>query len=129
MATPAFFNKELPEQPIYVQGRGLKFEFMATEDDFLIGELRNAVRGGYGGVIEITREQYDEGVKKKENSKNSSQPFQRRAEITPQWSQPTAAARPAVVLGNRQPPANLPPAEPISIPSPKVFLPKVGKLE
>lgn len=128
MATTAYFEKELPEQAIYIQGRPFKFDFLATEDDFLIAELRNAARSGVGGVIEITQQQYDEGLKKKENSKLSQPSFQRRTEIAPQWWS-GGAARPAVVVGNRPPPPNLPPAEPISVPSPKIFLPKVGKLE
>lgn len=61
-----FYSKELPDQPVYVNGFPLRFDIVETEDPTLIRELDNCVRNGMGGVVAITQEQYAEEVKKKE---------------------------------------------------------------
>lgn len=125
-----FYTKELPESPIYIQGRPFRFDFMATEDGWLISEFSNAIAQGIGGIVEITKEQYDESIKKK--SESPSQPsFQRRSEIIPSPFNHAPAARPAVVVGSnipgQRPLPSMGGAEPIVVTPPKVFLPSVGK--
>jgi len=122
-----FFAKELPDQPIYIAGRPYKFDFLATDDNWLISEFESAIRQGVGGIVEINQAQYDESLKKKTGN-SSPQLFQRATEINP--FRHAQAARPVVVVGDsvdRTITQPLGPAEPIAVTPPKVFLPKVGK--
>jgi hypothetical protein len=128
MATK-FYSKDLPDQPIYIQGRPYKFDFIATDDPWLIGEFENAIRAQTGGISEVSKEAYDEALKKKSSSAPSLPNFQRSAEIRPHQFQSQPVARAAVVVGNPAgPPPNLGPAEPIVVTPPKVFMPKVAKV-
>lgn len=127
MAESKYYLKELPEQAIYIGGKAFKFDVLETNDQWLQSELDSAIRQGIGGIISLTKEQFAEESKKKLNATQLLPSLQRQSEIRPQWSS-GGGARPAVVLGSQQKPPNLPPAEPISIPSPKIFLPKVGKM-
>lgn len=127
-----FFAKELPEQPIYISGRPYRFDFLATEDAWLIGELQNAALSGVGGIIEITKDAYDESLKKKSGTPSPPSFLNRRPElVAPQFQPPAPGARPAVLVGDNRPgrngPPPLSPAEPITVTPPRVFLPQVGK--
>ena len=79
-----FYAKEIPESPIFINGHGLRFDFMETEDSMLIAELDKCVARGVGGVMSITQEQYSEEIKKKELSAslNGSLKPQQRQEIS-----------------------------------------------
>lgn len=84
-----FYQKELPESPVYVSGHPLIFDFLETEDAALIAELDKCVMRGVGGVSSITPEQFAEEVKKKAHgnpSAGSLKPRQQRQELTAvQW--------------------------------------------
>lgn len=69
--TTKFYGKDIPEAPVYVRGTPLKFEVLETGDAVLIQELDRCIREGRGGVFEITKDQYDEGVKKKQPANGS----------------------------------------------------------
>ncbi len=80
-----FYAKEIPLSPVFIGGFPLKFEVLATEDSALITELDKCVTRGVGGVIALTKEQYDEAIKKKENetpSSLSSRPPRWRTELS-----------------------------------------------
>ncbi len=61
----SYFAKELENQPVFVFGHPMRFDFLATEDPALISELNKCAAKGVGGVISITKEHYDEELKKK----------------------------------------------------------------
>lgn len=63
-----YFKKELPDNPVYCLGQPFRFDFLATEDAVLISELDKCIRKQMGGVIAITKEEYEEELKKKEAS-------------------------------------------------------------
>lgn len=68
-----YYQKEIPESPVYVQGTPLKFDILETADPVLIEELDKCVLKGRGGVFSITAEVYAEELKKK--ASGSSLPF------------------------------------------------------
>ena len=60
-----FYRKDIPQMPVYVHGTPLKFELLETADAMLIEELDKCIAFGRGGVISITKEEFDEEAKKK----------------------------------------------------------------
>lgn len=72
-----YYSKEIPEQAVYIFGQPFRFDFLATEDVALITELDKCVRKQVGGVISITKEQYEDEVKKKSIATQSSNSFRR----------------------------------------------------
>ena len=66
-----FYRKELPTQPIYVNGRPMLFDVTATEDPVLISQLDAAIAGHRGGIESITEEEYQSEVQKKTTEKRS----------------------------------------------------------
>jgi hypothetical protein len=134
-----WYKKELPDQAVYISGRPYKFDFMATSDPWLINEFDSAIRHQSGGIVEITQAQYDESIKKKQQSPSPFNSPWRQEIRAPQFN-PAQPARAAVVVGDAPPPRNghlgLPsanfgqapaPAEPITVTPPRVFLPTVAK--
>lgn len=79
----SYFSKELPDSPIYINGQPYRFDFLATSDESLIRHLTNAAARRVGGVLVLTKQQYDEAVesKKKQKSQPSSQRRPGREEI------------------------------------------------
>lgn len=80
-----WFTKELPDAAVWIAGAPLKFEFLETADPVLIRELESCIARGVGGIIKITQEQYEEGVKKKPNgnpSGSNSRPRLQRQELS-----------------------------------------------
>lgn len=78
---PKYYRKEIPEAPVFVSGHPYRFDILATEDTILITELDKCVARHVGGVISISKEEYEEEVKKKEQLsllKNNSKPQQRQ---------------------------------------------------
>jgi len=137
---PKYYQKELPESPIFVRGAPLRFDIMATEDPVLIGELTNCVNGHFGGIIEITEEQYAEELKKKESRKASnasSNSQQWRQELSalhqPQRNAAVAGsfARPQQPLPDQMSPSpRVPMPDPLTVPTPAdfVFKPPTAKV-
>ena len=76
-----YFAKELSDQPVFIFGQPMRFDFIPVEDTALLAELDSCIRRSVGGISEITKAQFDEEVKKKEQEKllgnNSKQPHQR----------------------------------------------------
>lgn len=94
MATK-YFGKELPEAPVYVNGTPLKFEVLETQDPVLISELTKCIARGKGGVSEITKEQFDEAIKKKLHETKFESGYRqnrRRQELSPQLQNRLLAA-------------------------------------
>ena len=147
----SYFAKELENQPVFVFGHPMRFDFLATEDPALISELNKCAAKGVGGVISITKEHYDEELKKKaeatfQNGSKLHPSLPHRQEIlspnlpdrraveavaNPGGSRNGMFARPQ--MGDRQgwPPQNRqgsdarhgPMPDPIQIPSPSQFAP------
>lgn len=121
-----WFAKELPDQPFYLSsGKKFTFSTLATEDAWMIGELRSAIRNGIGGVREVTQLEYEE-IKKKEREKPSPDSFPRRAELNPFNHLPPHPASHAGVNSRREMPDPIVPVEP------KKFVrltPKVAKVD
>jgi hypothetical protein len=148
-----YFRKELPESAVYVNGFPMRFDFLATEDPALVAELNKCVAKGVGGIVSITKEEYDLELSKK-NAATSPEALRphpslphRQEIISPNLHGPRVAevvanpggsrngmfARPQV--GDRQgwPPQNRvgngsdarhgPMPDPIQIPSPAQFAP------
>lgn len=117
--------------PIWVNGHPLKFSCLKTEDQWLINELRSAIKQGIGGVYELKDEtEYNECVKKNKEEKLRSN-F-RSSEILPAHlsQQPHQFIRQGArvaVDADSTPPREMP--DPITVPDPKTFImPTIGKL-
>jgi hypothetical protein len=139
-----YYRKEIPEQAILIFGQPFRFDFLATEDQSLIHELDKCIAKQRGGIIGITKEEYDVEVKKKETEsflQGSSKPLQhqrhelkaiplpqdrRAVEVVANpggrrngmFAQPQRG-RDGTVLNGRQ---DTPMPDPIQIPSPTQFL-------
>lgn len=129
MLMPKYYQKALPENPLYVHGHPLRFDILETEDAKLIGILENCIARQMGGIKALSKEQYDEELKKKESGQNSNNNSNKR-----QWRQELQALRHpqgfAAVEGRVKeflapppaPPSNpRPMPEPITIPAPESF--------
>lgn len=129
-----YFKKELLSNPVWLPSGG-KFPFdnignnegvLATDDLILVTEAERAMAAHRGGIIEITVEEYDELIKKKQDSPSQpnlpSDPFQvPRLSLDPNRfnqapSKPEAAAAAAVP----KPTAHGTP-DPIAVPKPEEF--------
>lgn len=98
-----YFAKELPEQAISIMGHPYRFDFLATENPVLVAELEKCVRKQRGGVSEISKEAYDEGLKKKATETlllNSSRPHPQRHELKASNNLPHPDRRVAEVVAN-----------------------------
>lgn len=73
-----YFSKEIPESGVIVNGTTMRFDLLETEDPILISELDKCIARGVGGVISITKEQYDDEVKKKESGLSSPDSLNKR---------------------------------------------------
>jgi len=142
-----YFRKEVEQSPVYIFGQPFRFDLLATEDAMLIAELDKCVHRGIGGVVSITKEEYEEESKKKQAeqlSRNSLNPPQHRPELKSLNLPPDRRAVEAVAnpggrrngmfarpqMGDRpQPRNNEPMPDPIQIPSPTSFIvPPTAKL-
>lgn len=65
----AWYEKELPDQSIYIGGRSYRFDLLETSDQFLIQHLDNAAKKHVGGIIKLTQEEY---AQKKTNPSSAS---------------------------------------------------------
>jgi hypothetical protein len=80
-----YYLKEIPETAVIINGVSMRFDILETADPILISELDKCIQRQIGGVVAITKEQFDEEVKKKANEKlsgNSSNPLRRRQELS-----------------------------------------------
>ena len=60
-----YFQKEIPDSAVFVNGSAMRFDILETNDATLIAELDKCIARGIGGVLSITEEQYAEEAKKK----------------------------------------------------------------
>lgn len=67
----AFFHKLLHSSPLYVAGRVVPFTLigddegvLATENETLIGHIRDAIKRGVGAVREVTEAEFEDAKKK-----------------------------------------------------------------
>ncbi len=123
-----FFKKELPDSPIFVEGKAYRFDIFATSDDTLANHFLNAVAKRIGGIINIDQPEYDEMVKKKAQSPPSSVPVKRQREEVRQRHglgllRKEKDAAPVVGVGVNQ--SSLNPAQQAAVPqSAEAFIPK-----
>lgn len=135
MITPSYYGKELSDQPIWLtNGTPFKFEFLETSDAWLIQELNAAVQNGVGGVYKITKEQYDEGIKKKSATKSqgtsvryrqelqSPNLFNQQARVSPVGRAVVGGVKASIPIGQTELP------DPLQVPDPSQFkMPSIGK--
>lgn len=131
-----YYAKEIPGTAIYLSnGHPFKFDFLATEDAWLIMELDAAIRNHVGGVIKITKEQYEEGLKKKSEEKlrNSSPQYRQELSAPNLFNIPARGfpgGRAAAAVAGR--PINAPAGDlpdPLKVPDPSEFvMPTLGKM-
>ena len=150
-----YYLKEKTSRPLFFpngakspfESVGGDYGLIATEDQYIITELDKAVKMHVGGVVPLTKEEYDSWTEKKkasEQSSDSSQPKARETlgPIPFQQLQAIRAAGAAAVVsgmapgqpgvgvagpGRAQQQANQQKVEPISTPS-QFSKPKVGKI-
>jgi hypothetical protein len=80
-----YYQKEIPESGVIINGTTMRFDLLETEDSILISELDKCIERGVGGVVSITKEHYDDEVKKKGSglsSPNSLKPLHQRQELS-----------------------------------------------
>ncbi len=146
------FLKEKISRPLYLpNGSKVPFEdvggdygVLSTADEYIIGQLDNSVKMHVGGVVPLTKEEYESWQAQKKTSaqsSDSSQPKDREVlgPIPFQQLQAIRAAGAAAVVSNLAPgigvagpgraqqEANQQKVEPISTPS-QFSKPKVGKI-
>lgn len=73
----AFYSKELPDQPLYLNGKAYRFDLMETEDQSLIRLLDSACARRIGGVTKLTEQQYLDKKKQKQSSLSSPKQYKR----------------------------------------------------
>jgi len=129
----SYFSKELADQPIYAGGHPIRFSCLKTDDQWLITELRNAIKQGIGGVYELADEAaYNECVKKKQEEKLrvNSRNLLSATTLPPPHLNTIQQLRQGVgrvAAVESRPPGELP--DPLTVPDPKSFtMPTVGKL-
>lgn len=80
-----YYMKEIPDSALILSGAALRFDILETEDSHLIAELDKCIERQVGGILSITKQQYEEELKKKETGRlsgNSSNPLRRRQELS-----------------------------------------------
>jgi len=90
--------------PVYIHGTPLKFEILETADAALIEELDRCIAFGRGGVISITREEYDEEAKKKPQGTFSESGYKQkltRLELSSQLLNQNPAAEGGINIGGQ----------------------------
>jgi hypothetical protein len=95
-----YFKKEIPDQAIYVFGQPFRFDFLATEDPAMIIELDKCIAKQRGGVIAISKEEYEVEAQKKTNEqllRNASQPHRQELKSSNLNLHPERRAAEAVV--------------------------------
>lgn len=127
----SYYSKELPEQPIYINGAPHRFDFLATSDPVLIRHLDSAAAKHVGGIIKITQAQYEaaQEVKKKTPSPAFSQKRHQREEVRQKVipSQPRRRGAAVAVESAGNPVALTPEAAALKAHDMEKFKPKTSK--
>ena len=76
--TTKYYRKDIPQMPVYVRGTPLKFEILETQDPILIEELDKCIAFSRGGVMSITKEEFEEEAKKKPSGTTSESGYKQR---------------------------------------------------
>lgn len=98
MATK-YYRKDIPEMPVYIFGKPLKFEILETADPALIIELDKCIAYGRGGVIAMTEAEFQEEAKKKPTGINSESVYKQNRQRQ-ELSSPLSALDLAAEAGN-----------------------------
>jgi hypothetical protein len=79
----SYYSKELPDQPLYINGTPYRFETLATDDPVLSKHLDNAAAKHVGGIVKISKAEYDaaQDLKKKNPQPAFSQKRHQREEV------------------------------------------------
>jgi hypothetical protein len=79
----SYYSKELPDQPIYINGKPYRFELLATDDPALSRHLDSAAAKHVGGIIKLSKAEFDaaQDLKKKQTSQPSFQKRLGREEV------------------------------------------------
>lgn len=88
-----YYMKDLPDNPVWVNGFPLRFDILETGDQTLINELDRCIARQAGGITALTKEQYDEEAKKKasgNNWPNNLKPAFKRTELSALQGLPVA---------------------------------------
>ena len=129
-----YYLKELPQSAVYISGHPFKFDILETEDPGLISQLDACVARHVGGVMAITKEQFEVEAQKKtsgiicESGPKQKPPTQRNSELSTLHALHAAGAsdrmraQPSLVAGpNDSKVSGRPMPDPISVPSPNSF--------
>lgn len=81
MSTYSYFEKELPQHPIYINGHPHRFDLLKTDDANLIQHLDSAAQKRIGGIVKLTEYQYEDKLKKKAAQPSSLRKPHRREEV------------------------------------------------
>jgi hypothetical protein len=125
----AYFRKTLPNNPVMVAGRALRFDLLQTENPEIINGLRLLARRGSGGVIEINSTEFESENLKKKNSRPSLILPQGREEFAPMLS-PTRLSRKGAVesVGGAAPAQSLDGKQPLPPGHVEIVLPTIGRV-
>jgi hypothetical protein len=94
----AYFKKECPKTPFWLSnGHKIQFTnivvgnfgFAEINNPDTVNDIRAAMANSIGGFTEITKAEYEDGVKKKESTKTSLKPW--REELSPQAPPPSTS--------------------------------------
>lgn len=99
-----FYRKDIPQMPVYIHGTPLKFEILETADAALIEELDRCIAFGRGGVISITKEEYEEEAKKKPQGTFSESGYKQkltRLELSSQLLNQNPVAEAGINIGGQ----------------------------
>lgn len=117
MATQ-YFRKELPDQPLRLSnGIPLTGEFFAVDDPWMQNELNTAITRRVGGILSISKEEYDDGMAQKKSETPQQQPREFGLH-----NLPSGQSRPAAPADTEQKKVETPP--PLQVPK---FKPRTGK--
>ncbi len=108
--TPKCYRKELPDQPVWINGSPIKFNVIRTKDPVMIKNLDACIAGQRGGIIAINEAEYEEEAKKKlsGNSSDNGSPRMRQQGLS-------AANRNLAAVAGAE-----------SAPQPKMAMPQLG---
>jgi hypothetical protein len=73
-----YYRKDIPEMPVYIFGKPLKFEILETSDASLIEELDKCIQFGRGGVIGISAQEFEQEAQKKTSGISSESVYKQK---------------------------------------------------
>lgn len=95
-----YYSKEIPESAVFINGTAMRFDILETADQTLVTELDKCIERGIGGVISMTKEEYDEEVKKKVSGLSSPSSLRQQHQRQELSANQLAGLRAAGAVGN-----------------------------